>query len=148
MVGRDQYGYIKGPYYMVKPGPMPPGGHNKVESKKLYKSGRFPKLRAAGKAFSKPRSRIYHALEKPQGRPDILPLSQPNQCQNHCCRAHNTTPKSANSNCTQSVIAKVVLLKRTDVHHPLSCIHSLFIPKISEQPISSQAAAQTITNAM
>ena len=56
MVGRDQYGYIKGPYYMVKPGPMPPGEHNKVESKKLHKLGRFPKLRAveraAGKAFS------------------------------------------------------------------------------------------------
>ena len=48
MVGRDQYGYIKGPYYMVKPGPMPPGEHNKVESKKLHKLGRFPKLRAAG----------------------------------------------------------------------------------------------------
>ena len=55
MVGRDQYGYTKGPYYMVKPGPMPPGGHSKVESKKLHKLGRFPKLRAtsaAGKAFS------------------------------------------------------------------------------------------------
>ena len=58
MVGRDQYGYIKGPYYMVKQGPMPPGVHNKVESKKLHKLGRFPKLRAAsaagavGKAFS------------------------------------------------------------------------------------------------
>ena len=48
MVGRDQYGYIKGPYYMVKPGPMPPGEHNKVESKKLHKLGRFPKLHAAG----------------------------------------------------------------------------------------------------
>ena len=34
MVGRDQYGYIKGPYYMVKLGLMPPGEHNKVESKK------------------------------------------------------------------------------------------------------------------
>ena len=42
MVGRDQYGYIKGPYYMVKLGPMPPGEHNKVESKKLHKLGRFP----------------------------------------------------------------------------------------------------------
>ena len=52
MVGRDQYGYIKGPYYMVKPGPKPPGEHNKVESKKLHKLGRFPKLRAARKAFS------------------------------------------------------------------------------------------------
>ena len=59
MVGRDQYGYIKGPYYMVKPGPKHPGEHNKVESKKLNKLGRFPKLRAAervagaaGKAFS------------------------------------------------------------------------------------------------
>ena len=62
MVGRDQYGYIKGPYYMVKPGPKPPGEHNKVESKKLHELGRFPKLRAArraagatgavGKAFS------------------------------------------------------------------------------------------------
>ena len=50
MVGRDQYGYIKGPYYMVKLGPMPPGEHNKVESKKLHKLGRFPKLRAAGRA--------------------------------------------------------------------------------------------------
>ena len=45
MVGRDQYGYIKGPYYMVKPGPMPPGEHDKVESKKLHKLGSFPKLR-------------------------------------------------------------------------------------------------------
>ena len=55
MVGRDQYGYIKGPNYMVKPGSMPPGEHNKVESKKLHKLGKFPKLRAAsarGKAFS------------------------------------------------------------------------------------------------
>ena len=55
MVGRDHYGYIQGPYYMVKPGPMPPGEHNKVESKKLHKLGRFPKLHAAGaagKAFS------------------------------------------------------------------------------------------------
>ena len=50
MVGRDQYGYIKGPYYMVKPGPMPPPENNKVESKKLHKLGRFPKLRAAGPA--------------------------------------------------------------------------------------------------
>ena len=41
--------------YMVKPGPMPPVEHKKVESKKLHKLGRFPKLRAAGaagKAFS------------------------------------------------------------------------------------------------
>ena len=56
MVGRDQYGYKKGPYYMVKQGPMPPGEHNKVESKKLHKLGRFPNLRAAmrdaGNAFS------------------------------------------------------------------------------------------------
>ena len=52
MVGRDQYGYIKGPYYMVKPGPKPRREHNKVESKKLHKLGRFPKLRAAGKGFS------------------------------------------------------------------------------------------------
>ena len=37
---------------MVKPGPIAPGEHNKVESKKLHKLGRFPKLRAAGKAFS------------------------------------------------------------------------------------------------
>ena len=37
---------------MVNPGPMPPGEHNKVESKKLPQLGRFPKLRAAGKAFS------------------------------------------------------------------------------------------------
>ena len=41
---------------MVKPGPKPPGEHNKVESKKLHKLGRFPNLRAAGrtarKAFS------------------------------------------------------------------------------------------------
>ena len=35
---------------MVKPGPKPPGEHNKVESKKLHKFGRFPKLRAAGRA--------------------------------------------------------------------------------------------------
>ena len=58
MVGRDQYDYIKGPYYMVKPGTMPPGEHNKVEYKKLQKLGRFPKLRAAGaagKAFSRVR---------------------------------------------------------------------------------------------
>ena len=61
MVGRDQYGHIKGPYYiyyMVKPGPMPPREHNKVESKKFHKLGRFPKLRAAGaagKAFSRVR---------------------------------------------------------------------------------------------
>ena len=49
MVGRDQYGYIKGPYY------VPPGERNNVESKKIHKLGRFPKLRAtcaAGKAFS------------------------------------------------------------------------------------------------
>ena len=50
MVGRDQCGYIKGPYYMVKPSPMPPGEPNKVESKKLHKLGRFPKLRAVGRA--------------------------------------------------------------------------------------------------
>ena len=50
MVGRSQHGYIKGPYYMVKPGPMPTGEHNEVESKKLHKLGRFPKLRAAGRA--------------------------------------------------------------------------------------------------
>ena len=49
MVGRDQYGYLKGPYYIVKPGPMPPGEHNKVESKKLHKLGKFPKLRATGR---------------------------------------------------------------------------------------------------
>ena len=62
MVGRDQYGYIKGPYYMVKPGPKPPGEH-KVESKKLHKLGKFPKLRAAGvggKAFSRPWCRMTH----------------------------------------------------------------------------------------
>ena len=53
MVGRDQYGYIKGPYYMVKLGPMPPGEHNKVESKKLHNLGKFPKLRAAGRAARK-----------------------------------------------------------------------------------------------
>ena len=52
MVGRDQYSYIKGPYYIVKPGPIAPGEHNKVESKKLHKLGKFPKLRTAGKAFS------------------------------------------------------------------------------------------------
>ena len=55
MAGRDQYGYIKGPYYMAKPGPMPPGEHDKVESKKLHKLGRFPKLHATsatGKALS------------------------------------------------------------------------------------------------
>ena len=59
MVGRDQYGYIRGPYYTVKPGPKPPREHDKVESKKLHKLGRFPKLRvavraagAARKAFS------------------------------------------------------------------------------------------------
>ena len=60
MVGRDQYGYIKRPYYMVKPGPMPPGEHNKVESKKLHKLGKFPKMRTAGatgKAFSRVRVR-------------------------------------------------------------------------------------------
>ena len=50
MVGRDQCGYIKGPYYMVKPGPKPPGEHNKVEYKKLHKLGKFPELRAAGRA--------------------------------------------------------------------------------------------------
>ena len=50
MVGRDQYGYIKGPYYMVKPGPKPPGEHNEVESKTLHKLGRFPKLRTVGRA--------------------------------------------------------------------------------------------------
>ena len=50
MVGRDQYGYIKGPYYMVKRCPMPPGEHNKVESKKLHKLGWFSKLHAAGRA--------------------------------------------------------------------------------------------------
>ena len=50
MVGRDQYGYIKGPYYIVKPGPMPPGEHDKVECKTLHKLGGFPKLHAAGAA--------------------------------------------------------------------------------------------------
>ena len=50
MVRRDQYGHIKGPYYMVKPGPKPPREHNKVESKKLHKLGKFPKLRAVGRA--------------------------------------------------------------------------------------------------
>ena len=53
MVGRDQYGYIKGPYYMIKPGPKPPGEHNKVESKMLHKLGGFPKLRAAASAARK-----------------------------------------------------------------------------------------------
>ena len=45
----------------AKSGPKPPAEHNKVESKKVQKIGRFPKLRAAGsaaggakKAFSKP----------------------------------------------------------------------------------------------
>ena len=59
MVGRDQYGYIKRPYYMVKPGPKPPREHNKVESKKLHNLDKFSKLGAAvraagaaGKAFS------------------------------------------------------------------------------------------------
>ena len=40
---------------MVKPGPIAPGEHNKVESKKLHELGRLPKVRAAGaagKAFS------------------------------------------------------------------------------------------------
>ena len=40
-----------------KTGPQAPGEHNKVESKKLHKLGRFSKLRAAGaagKAFSLP----------------------------------------------------------------------------------------------
>ena len=62
MVGRDQDGYIKGPYYMVKPGPKPPGEHDKVESKILHKLGRFPKLRAAGavgKAFSMPGCKLH-----------------------------------------------------------------------------------------
>ena len=35
---------------MVKPGPMPPGEHNKVESIKPHKLGKFPKMRAAGRA--------------------------------------------------------------------------------------------------
>ena len=35
---------------MVKPGPMPAGEHNKVESKRLLKFGRFPKLRATLRA--------------------------------------------------------------------------------------------------
>ena len=35
---------------MVKPGPKPPEEHNKVESKKLHKLDRFPRLRAAGPA--------------------------------------------------------------------------------------------------
>ena len=35
---------------MVKPDPMPPREHNKVESKKPHKLGRFPKLRVAGRA--------------------------------------------------------------------------------------------------
>ena len=38
---------------MVKAGPMPRGDHNKVESEKLHKLGRFPKLRAAGRAAGK-----------------------------------------------------------------------------------------------
>ena len=46
---------------MVKPGPMPPGEHNKVESKKLHKVGRFPKLRAARKAFSQAKRASGHA---------------------------------------------------------------------------------------
>ena len=76
MVGRDQYGYIKGPYYMAKPDPKPPGEHNKVESKKLHKLGRFPKLRAAGKAFSKscrscsPRQ-ASTALQLPSSKPTM-----------------------------------------------------------------------------
>ena len=37
---------------MVKPGPMPPREHNKVESKKLHKLGRFPKLCAPQKKHS------------------------------------------------------------------------------------------------
>ena len=45
MVGRDQYGSIKGPYCVVKPGPMPPWEHDKVESKKHHTLGGFPKLR-------------------------------------------------------------------------------------------------------
>ena len=36
----------------MAPIPFAPGEHNKVESKKLHKLGRFPKLRAAGKTFS------------------------------------------------------------------------------------------------
>ena len=58
MVGRDQYGYIKGPYYMVKLGPKPPREHNKVESKKLHKLGRLPKLRVAGRAARAARKAI------------------------------------------------------------------------------------------
>ena len=38
---------------MVKTGPKPPGERNKVESKKLHKLGKFPKLRATGRAVEK-----------------------------------------------------------------------------------------------
>ena len=54
---------------MVKPGPMPPGEHNKVESKKLHKLGRFPKQRAAGRAAS--------AAEKPSHREALENLRKP-----------------------------------------------------------------------
>ena len=40
---------------MVKPGPMPPGEHNKVDYKKLHKLHGFPNYApqgAVGKAFS------------------------------------------------------------------------------------------------
>ena len=65
MVGRDQYAYIKGPYYMVKPGPKPPGEHNKVECKKHHKSGRFPKLRAAGRAAGRAVGAAGKAFSRP-----------------------------------------------------------------------------------
>ena len=70
MAGRDQYGYIKGPHYMVKPGPMPPGEHNKVESKKLHKLG-FPNCAP------------HSALQAPQEKPSLCGLkwaSTQNKC--------------------------------------------------------------------
>ena len=69
MVGRDQYGYIKGPYYMVKPGPMPPGEHNKVESKILHKLGRFPKLRVTAFFQSQTPALLFGAQTPPPPRP-------------------------------------------------------------------------------
>ena len=50
--------------------PHAPRVHNKVEIKKLHKLGRFPKLRAAGRAAGaagKSFSRVSTALKRPYG---------------------------------------------------------------------------------
>ena len=80
MVRRDQYGYIKRPYYMAKPDPKPPGEHNKVESKTLHKLGKIPKLRAAGRAASAARKAF--SGDNRRGR------NSPFNCSGYCAFQH------------------------------------------------------------